>query len=307
VDTNRDVITAARNYLPSVLADDVPHLVCERLARAHYENFTIGSLLMPRRLRSHIYNIYAYCRVCDDLADETGDPQLSLRLLDWWREQLEACYAGSPGHPVFRALRDTVDEFGLPKQPFLDLIDAFVQDQTVRRYATFDDLLGYCSRSANPVGRLVLKMLGYEDPVRCSMSDATCTALQLTNFWQDIHSDFARGRVYIPTEDMERFGYSEHELAQGIRNAAFCELLRFEISRTREFFERGKALSQLVPPEVAVDIALFTQGGLAMLGLIERRQYQVFSRRIKLSRTAKLAIFARWALRHIATRKTGVW
>ena len=289
----------AQAFLPPHLAGEVPAALCARLARTHYENFPIGSIFMPRSLRKHAFNVYAYCRVCDDLADETGDPQLSLRLLEWWREELHDCYANKPRHPVFQALRQTISEFDLPVQPFDDLISAFVQDQHVTRYATFGQLLDYCSRSANPVGRLFLCLLGYTDEPRRELSDFTCSALQLVNFWQDIAIDYTRGRVYIPQEDMERFSYSEDELCNGVVNASFGRLMRFEIDRTRELFDRGAALPGLISGPAAADVELFTRCGLALLRSIERRDFDVYRKRITVSKITKAALAAGWAARHV--------
>jgi len=280
----------AESFLPRGLADVAPARLCDRLARTHYENFTVGSVLLPKALRQHIRNIYAYCRVCDDMADETGDPQLSIKLLEWWLDELRACYDGSPRHPVFCALRQTISRFDLPMGHFEDLISAFVQDQFVTRYETFDHLLGYCERSANPVGRLLLCLLGYRDEPRIRMADRTCTALQLANFWQDIASDYhCRGRVYIPLEDMKSFGYTEAELRNGIVNTAFVRLMRFEIERTREFFAAGAPLRERIEGPGATDVALFTMGGMSLLRAIERRRYDVFHGRITVPSLAKCA------------------
>lgn len=289
--------TIANGFMPGGLAGAVPEALCKKLARTHYENFSVGSIFLPRRLRKHVFNIYAYCRVCDDLADETGDPQLSIRLLQWWREELFACFAGRPRHQVFVALKPTIEEFDLPIQPFDDLISAFLQDQRVTRYATFDQLLGYCERSANPVGRLFLCLMGYRDDARLRLSDMTCTALQLANFWQDVGSDYARGRVYIPQEDLLRFGYSEAELANSIVNASFRRLMRFEVGRARELFEGGAALGRLVEGGGAADIDLFGRCGLALLNAIERSNCDVLHRRITVSKRRKLLIALNWAFR----------
>lgn len=293
----------AARFLPQGLAGALPESLCAKLARTHYENFTVGSMFLPRALRKHVFNIYAYCRVCDDLADETGDPELSLRLLDWWREELFACFAGNPVHPVFQALSETIEAFDLPIQPFEDLISAFMQDQKITRYRTFKELLDYCSRSANPVGRLFLCLLGYRDAERQRLSDYTCTALQLANFWQDIGNDYPRGRIYIPLEDMEKFGYSECELRNQIVNTCFRRLMRFQINRTREFFERGAGLSRLIDGVGSVDIELFTRGGMCLLESIERQNYNVFSKRITVSTSKKIALMLGWGLKHLYSRK----
>ena len=288
---------AAGALLPPEIARAAPEKLCEKLARTHYENFTVGSILLPRAMRRHVYKIYAYCRVCDDLADETGDRQLSLRLLAWWREELEECFRGRPRHPVFRALAGTIQSFDLPMQPFEDLISAFEQDQRVTRYATFDDLLGYCAWSANPVGRLFLCLLGFRDEARQKLADLTCTALQLANFWQDVPTDYANGRIYIPLEDMDRFGYTEDELRNHVMNASFVRLMRFEIARTRELFQRGAALHPLISGPGAADVALFTAGGMALLRAIERKDCNVFHGRITVPAITKAALLVGWCAR----------
>jgi len=186
---------------------------CRHLARTHYENFSVATWFLPERLRQHFYSVYAYCRISDDLGDEVDHPAASLQLLDEWEAELHACYAGSPRHPVFVALAETVPKFDIPMQPFADLLKAFRQDQTITRYPTFNDLLGYCRYSANPVGHLVLYLCGYRDAERQALSDFTCTALQLANFWQDVSVDYAKGRIYLPLEDMQHYKVSERDIA----------------------------------------------------------------------------------------------
>src|SRR5437660_1134038 len=185
---------------------------CARLARSHYENFSVATLLLPRRLMPHFYHIYAYCRWADDLGDETGGGPLALDLLQWWREELLRCYDGKPRHPVMVALRDTIRRFDIPPQPFLDLLFAFEQDQLVKCYASYDQLLGYCRYSANPVGRLVLNLCGSFNAELARLSDVICTGLQLANFWQDVARDLDLGRVYLPEEDRRRFAYVDADL-----------------------------------------------------------------------------------------------
>ncbi|MEN6356819.1 MAG: squalene synthase HpnC [Armatimonadota bacterium] len=270
------------------------------MAKTHYENFTVGSIFLPREIRRHVFNVYAYCRVCDDLADEIDDPDLSVRLLEWWREELHACFSGNPQHPVFKALLETITQFNLPIEPFEDLISAFLQDQHVTRYDTFEQVLDYCKRSANPVGRVFLHLLGYTDDKRRGLADATCTALQLANFWQDIGVDYQKGRIYIPKEDMERFGYTESELRNHVVNASFVRLMRFEIARTRELFERGRSLSRLISGVGAADVELFTRGGLAVLQSIEQINYDVFRKCAGVSKSRKLLLMAGWCIRRCA-------
>lgn len=268
---------------------------CRRLARSHYENFSVASWFLPQHLRQHFFNVYAYCRIADDLGDEVGDPAASLELLNQWQAELDACYSGRPRHPVFVALAETVRKFDIPKQTFGDLLTAFRQDQVVTRYATFDDLLGYCHNSANPVGRLVLYLCGYRDAERQQLSDFTCTALQLANFWQDVSVDYAKGRIYVPLEDMHRFGVGEDDVAAGKNTAAFCDLMRFEVERAREWFERGWPLAARVDHELALDLELFSRGGQEILRAIERQGYGVLGRRPSISKSRKLALVARAA------------
>src|SRR6266851_8238127 len=269
---------------------------CRRLARSHYENFSVATWFLPGRLRQHFCNVYAYCRISDDLGDEVGDTGAALALLDQWEAELNACYEGHPKHPVFVALAETVDTFKIPKHEFSDLLRAFRQDQTIPRYETFDDLLGYCHYSANPVGHLVLYLCGYRDAERQQLSDFTCTALQLANVWQDVSADHEKGRIYLPLEDLRRFRVSEDDIASQRNTPAFCEMMRFEVERAREWFDRGLPLVGKVSKELAIDIELFSRGGQEILNAIERQSYAVLGRRPAISKTRKLALVARAAL-----------
>ena len=269
---------------------------CRRLARSHYENFSVASWFLPRQLRQHFFNVYAYCRISDDLGDEVGDTAASLQLLDQWETELNACYDGHPRHPALVALAETVHEFEIPKHEFADLLTAFRQDQSATRYETFSDLLGYCRYSANPVGHLVLYLCGYRDSQRQQLSDFTCTALQLANFWQDVSADFAKGRIYVPLEDLRRFGVSEGVIRDGENTSAFCEMMKFEVQRAREWFEQGLPLIAKVDRKLATDIELFSRGGQEILNAIERQHYAVLGRRPVISKTRKLALVARAAL-----------
>jgi squalene synthase HpnC len=269
---------------------------CRKLATNHYENFSVATWFLPKRLRQHFYNVYAYCRISDDLGDEVGDTRASLQLLDAWQQELEACYAGSPKHPVFVALSETVQAFEIPKHEFSDLLTAFRQDQTVTRYKSFDDLLGYCKNSANPVGHLVLYLCGYKDFERQLLSDFTCTALQLANFWQDVSVDYAKGRIYLPLEDLHRFAVSEDDIAHQRNTSAFVEMMKFEVERAREWFRQGLPLIQKVSRELAVDIELFSRGGQEILNAIEAQGFGVLGRRPVISKPRKLALVARAAL-----------
>src|SRR5438067_3749380 len=274
-------------------------LYCERLARIHYENFSVATWFLPKRLRQHFFNVYAYCRISDDLGDEVGDPVQSLTLLAEWQAELDRCYAGAPRHPVFVALRETVRLLDIPKQPFADLLIAFRQDQSITRYATFDDLLGYCRYSADPVGHLVLYVCGYRDAERQQLSDYTCTALQLANFWQDIAVDYGKGRIYLPLESLRHFDVDESVIASSHATPQFIELMRSEVTRAREWFGRGLPLVEKVDPALAVDIELFSRGGVEILDAIERQGFDVLRPRPAISKSRKLRLLVRAAARKL--------
>lgn len=264
--------------------------LCRRLARSHYENFLVASLLIPRRYLQHLYNIYAFCRRADDLADETADPTRALQLLHGWREELRRCYDGTPCSPIMLALQDTIRRLDIPVQPFADLISAFEQDCRVATYQTFDTLVDYCRRSANPVGRLFLWVFGYRDSERLALSDHICTALQLTNFWQDIPSDYQRGRIYIPFEDIEAFSCNERMLASQRATPEFVNLLSFQVERTRKLFESAAELPRMVDRRISVDVELFRRAGLAVLDEIQAVGYDVLSHRPRLSKVKKAGL-----------------
>jgi squalene synthase HpnC len=266
---------------------------CRTLAETHYENFHVASRLLPKRLRPHFHSIYAYCRISDDLGDEVSDPAQALALLEVWQQELDACYRGEARHPVFVALRETIRICDIPKEPFADLLVAFRQDQVVSRYATIAELLGYCRYSANPVGRLVLYACGYRDLERFALSDETCTALQLANFWQDVREDWDRGRVYLPQDAMAAAGVDESTIAQGQATPAFRALMQQQVEYAREMFVRGAKLIGRVDRELAVDLDLFTRGGLEILRAIERRQYDVLSARPTISKQRKVLLLLR--------------
>jgi squalene synthase HpnC len=268
---------------------------CERLARSHYENFSVASWFLPQRLRQHFFNVYAYCRISDDLGDEVGDPSAALALFDQWETELAACYNGNPRHPVFVALRETVRKFDIPRPEFSDLLRAFRQDQSVTRFDTFADVFNYCRYSANPVGHLVLYLCGYRDAERQQLSDFTCTALQLANFWQDVSVDYAKGRIYLPLEDLRRFGVSEEDIAGNRNTPAFCNMMKFEVERARDWFKQGLPLVGKVDHELAIDLELFSRGGQEILTAIERQGFAVLGRRPAISRPRKLALVARAA------------
>ena len=277
---------------------------CKRLATSHYENFSVATWFLPRHLHQHFFNVYAYCRISDDLGDEVGDARVSLALLDRWEQELDATYdalaggAGVARHPVFVALAETIQACAIPRHEFSGLLTAFRQDQVVGRYETFEDLLGYCRNSANPVGHLVLYVCQYTDAARQQLSDFTCTALQLANFWQDVPVDWKKGRIYLPLEDLRRFGVSEAQIAEGSFNRQFGELMHFEVERARQWFELGLPLVKMVNRSLALDLELFSRGGLAILEAIKKQGYNVLARRPSLSRIQKAGL----ALRAVAGR-----
>ncbi len=281
-------IAEGKSYTPAEARE-----YTETIARSHYENFTVVSGFLPRELRTHMFNVYAYCRWSDDLGDEIPDPVLAVQALEWWRLELDACYRGEARHPVFVALKETIDRFEIPSDPFHHLLDAFVQDQTIKRFTTYKDVMHYCARSADPVGRLVLYLFGYSDAERQRLSDQTCTALQLANFWQDVTVDWEKGRVYLPLEDMERFGVQQSQIAERRFDTNFRELMRFEVERARQLFGQGLPLIHMVPRRLRLDLELFTRGGEAILTLIERQGYDVLTSRPSLSKAQKLSLMAR--------------
>ena len=282
---------------------DAAREYCRRLARTHYENFTVASWLLPKHLRQHFYNVYAYCRWSDDLADEVEDAAQSLDLLDWWQRQLDDCYRGRAAHPVFVALVDTIEQFEIPAEPFRNLLIAFRQDQRKTRYETFDELLGYCRNSANPVGHLVLYLGRAFDEEHARLSDEICTGLQLANFWQDVSRDFDRGRVYLPRETLRRYGYDDAMLERREFNDAFARALRHEVDRAEAFFARGRPLAARMPRELRIDVELVLRGGLAVLAAIRRIGYNVWRTRPVVGRRRKVwLVWCAWR----ASRGAGV-
>lgn len=263
---------------------------CHRLATMHYENFAVASRLLPKELRRHFANVYAYCRWSDDLADEAGDPQRSLQLLAWWENELRACYAGCVRHPVFVALRATINEFAVPIDPFRDLLTAFRQDQSTTSYATFAELLCYCRNSANPVGRIVLHLGRCHDERRGAWSDDICTGLQLANFWQDAARDRRIGRTYVPQEDMRRFGVSEQDLDHPRATDDVRRLWKFQVDRTEDFLRRGLPLVRAMPHGLGGDIWLFVHGGLKILEKIRRQNYDVLAARPRVTKFDQLKL-----------------
>ncbi len=263
---------------------------CARLTATHYENFSVVTWLTPRALRPAFASIYAFCRWSDDLGDEIGDRAESRALLDWWRRELLDLYDGKARHPVMIALRETIDAHAIPVDPFLALISAFEQDQEVTEYHTYEQLLDYCTRSANPVGRLVLYLAGACTAENAALSDKTCSALQLANFWQDVARDLDIGRVYLPRDDRARFGYPHQDLHAKRFTPEFAALLKFQVERTRDLFREGLPLIERLPRAVAIDVELFSRGGLAILRRIEQRRYDVMSKRPRLTKLDKIGL-----------------
>ncbi len=272
------------------------------LAHHHYENFHIVSFLLPKRLHQDFYNVYSFCRWADDLGDEIGDPGRSLELLAWWREELDAMYAGEVWHPVFVALHSTVGRHTLPKELFADLIRAFIQDQTVIRYRTLGELEQYCRLSADPVGRLVLLLCGYSDPERFRMSDSTCTALQLANFWQDVPLDWKKGRVYLPLDIIERHGASPDDIAREEATPELRAAMREAVDVAASHFEAGLPLARTVDRRLAVDLELFSRGGMRVLEKIRRQDYDVLRRRPVVTRFERVGLLL-GTLARVAARR----
>ena len=271
-------------------------MYCERLAKSHYENFSVATWFLPAKLRQHFYNVYSYCRISDDLGDEVGNAQQSLELLDQWEAELNACYAGSPRHPVFVALAETVKQFGIPQHEFSDLLIAFRRDQTITRFETFNDILEYCKYSANPVGHLVLYLGGY---MMLSARSFLITHVQRCNWptsGRTLRSIILKGRIYLPLEDLRRFGVSEQDIAGRKATQQFIDLMKFEVQRAREWFDRGFPLINVVNKELAMDLELFSRGGQEILNAIEAQGFDVLRQRPVISKPRKLWLVARAAV-----------
>ena len=293
--------------MASTTVQDIPDRLapayreCIALARSHYENFTVAGRFLPKRLLPHVAAIYAYCRGVDDLGDEAAGDRLAL--LDAWEADLEQAYAGTPTAPHLQALQHTIRAFSIPPEPFRKLITANRMDQTQSRYATFADVLHYCEHSANPVGFLYLLLFGYDDEERRRLSDATCTALQLANFWQDVRRDWDKGRVYLPQEDMERFGYTEEQLAEGACNQAFRNLMAWEVERAQALFEQGLPLVETLEGTARLHVKLFSLGGMRVLDAIRAQDYDVLSKRPVVTGRRKAWLLAKTYLGMKLTRQ----
>ncbi len=284
-----------RNTAPDSTAYSEPEALeyTRWLATHHYENFHVASFLLPKELHQDFYNVYAFCRWADDLGDEIGDPRESLRLLAWWRSELQAMYGGQASHPVFVALKGTVRRHEIPMEPFDRLIRAFEQDQTITRYRTFEDVLGYCINSANPVGHLVLYLCGYRDRERQKLSDYTCTALQLANFWQDVTIDLQKDRIYLPLFLFEKHGYTTEELFAHTWNGRFQAVMRESVRVAEDLFRQGLPLIRTVDRRLALDLELFSRGGMKILQKIKAQDYNVLQHRPHISKVERVVILFR--------------
>ena len=267
---------------------------CETIARSHYENFPVASSFLPKEIRKYVWTIYAFARIADDYADEPGFT-LAERMdnLNQWEQYLDECYNGNPTHRVFAALAETVERFQIPIELFKNLLTAFRADITVKRYDTYEDVLAYCRNSANPIGRLVLLLLNYRSETMMQFSDSICTALQLTNFWQDVSVDLQKDRVYLPLEELEEFGYSEQDLFNKKVNNRFCDLMAFQVRRTAELFAEGKPLLTMVGRDLSMELKLSWNGGTRILQKIHEQNYDVLTKRPALSKLDKLGLLFR--------------
>ncbi len=286
--------------LPKSLSDTLPRnasdtidletsiAYCHSLARDHYENFHVGTWFLPKAIRTHAYNVYAYCRWADDLADESKDTATATALLGWWRAAFQSAMDGNSHHPVMLAVAHTIRELSLPTEPFTDLLSAFEEDQVRFRYQTFDELLAYCQKSANPVGRIFLRLLDIRNDEADRLSDLTCTGLQLANHWQDIERDLRKGRIYIPLEDMQSFGVNEEDLAAPAANDPTRRLIEFEVRRAEDFLRRGQEILPHLHGRGRLDVDLFTRGGLAICTAIRRQGYDVLHRRPRIGAIRKV-------------------
>jgi len=288
-----------KDYVAQMATDSTTYPETEALAYTrwlathHYENFQIVSFLLPKRLHQDFYNVYSFCRWADDLGDEIGDRGQSLKLLAWWRGELRAMYEGNASHPVFVALRSTVSKFEIPMAPFDRLIQAFEQDQHVKQYENWEDVFGYCANSANPVGHLVLYLCGYRDGERQRLSDHTCTALQLANFWQDVTVDMAKDRVYLPLALLRKHDYRVDELFACRYNERFESVMREAVDVAQNLFENGLPLIGTVDRRLALDLELFSRGGMRVLRKIRERNYNVLTARPTISKWERVAILLR--------------
>lgn len=252
---------------------------CRRITYRHYENFPVASMFIPRHLKQHVCNIYAFARTADDFADEPSFEGRRMECLDEWEEELKLSFKGLSIHPVFVALEETIREFFLPEGPFLDLIKAFKMDVVKNRYRDFDEVLYYCRHSANPVGRLILLLFGYYNEEWFGWSDSICTALQLTNFWQDVSVDLKKGRIYIPQREMVEYGVTEYDLEKGRLTPGISRLIAFQVERTEGLFFQGRPLAVAVHNlMLSFELRLTWLGGMTILQKIKANRYDIFRR-----------------------------
>lgn len=293
-------------YAPEV---EAAFAYCTKLATEHYENFPVGSWMIPKNKRKYVHAIYAFARTADDMADENPPPlfkggqggvssddsikETRLHLLDEWEKQLYNCIDGKPEHPIFIALKETITRFEIPAGLLKDLLTAFKMDTVNNRYLNMDDVLTYCRYSANPVGRIVLYLFGYKDPELHRLSDFICTALQLTNFWQDVAIDLEKDRIYIPLEDMKKFGYTEDELRSHTFNDGFKNLLAYETGYTKGLFTKGLPLCSMVEGGLSLELKAVWSGGMKILEKLEHNSYDVFNKRPVITTIDKLKIVSR--------------
>ncbi len=280
---------------------------CQNLTAATYENFSVISWFLPTELHPHFAAIYSYCRWADNLADEAASDSEGLTLLAWWEEQLESCFQQDAHHPVFVALKRTIHEFKIPITPLRNLLIAFRQDQTKKRYANFRELLAYCRNSADPVGRLVMYLGRCYSPEAVVYSDRVSTGLQLANFWQDVRRDYDMGRIYIPTEDFQQFDLSIDDMPHCAQEEAFRELIKFEVRRAQQLLDAGEPIVDYFPSKLKVDIALFVRGGQTILQQIRHQNYDTWQRRPKVSKRAKIGLLMKaWWEIHVRGKKFGL-
>ncbi|MDC0261706.1 squalene synthase HpnC [Planctomycetaceae bacterium] len=270
---------------------------CQKVTIEHYENFAVVSRLLPKELHPHFQSVYAFCRWSDDLGDEVEGAQKSLDLLAWWKEELEKCNLGQPRHPVFVTLKETIDEFDIPLEPFENLISAFEQDQVKTEYQNLEELTDYCRRSADPVGRIVLHLFVEATPENFELSDRICTGLQLANFWQDIARDYEIARVYLPREDREKSGYTDEMLEQKTSTPEFLALLKYEVNIARQFLLSGRPLVDRLPAKYQVDIDLFVRGGICILDRIEQVDFKTWETRPKVTKFDGVKLFCSAVMR----------
>jgi squalene synthase HpnC len=300
-----DELEIAKQAPPAGCSPETAQQYTHWLATHHYENFNVVSWMLPKELHQHFYNVYAYCRWADDLGDEISDGTRARELLDWWEQELDACYQGQPSHPVFVALRETIVVKEIPKQPFADLLKAFRQDQIVKRYQTWDAMVDYCVYSANPVGRLVLYLCGYRDAERQRLSDATCTALQLANFWQDVSRDLEKGRIYIPLDVAASHGITESDIVERLFDDRYPRLMKELLARTRRLFAEGMPLAKMVDDRLAVDLEMFSRGGLAVLDAIDASGYDTLHHRPSIGKAKQVGLLSRALVSHLGARMVG--